>query len=562
MMKKEKKDKKKIKGGFSLFSSTDFYPSAITLNGLRYLSWKNIPIGTLVILTVGNQEICRVVSGPLSNSDPRFGPIYVLIDIKTGQEGTFISYDFRVLVVMSGATIFNTNNRIDNEFFYGIISGISESEDTRNLYITGINNTNHLIFNTYNKTDINDNNVQIMTINDISEAYKLTGIYLDNFIDSIKGHIHEDKILNLKITRNGIWELSNLLNSSHIPTGTPYVFDESSGGPQNDPFGGPYAFKNARFGASRGTSPTQPFGASEGPSFGGPQNDPFGGPYAFKNARFGASEGPFFGGPTPPPFGASGGPSFGGPTPPPFGASEGPSFGGPTPPPFGASGGPSFGGPTPPPFGASGGPSFGGPTPPPFGASGGPSFGGPTPPPFGASDSHYGQAKSKNPSNYPEEAANIIIKHFYTDAKYLTAANFASIRENSIKDYSIIKNKLMGNEPFEDKDFKKNFNKAIIKIHPDKIDIEKLMNIINEENKKNITREILFEGANIARNVLTELQNPKIVTGGKTSLYKKVYKKEILGKNRVIYKISGSNKEYIKNKGQYVLATEYKKSKK
>ena len=41
-----------------------------------------------------------------------------------------------------------------------------------------------------------------------------------------------------------------------------------------------------------------------------------------------------------------------------------------------------------------------------------------------------------------------------------------------------------------------------------------------------------------------------------------VYKKEILGKNRVIYKISGSNKEYIKNKGQYVLATEYKKSKK
>ena len=120
----------------------------------------------------------------------------------------------------------------------------------------------------------------------------------------------------------------------------------------------------------------------------------------------------------------------------------------------------------------------------------------------------------------------------------------------------------MGNKPFEDKDFKKNFNKAIIKIHPDKIDIEKLMNIINEENKKNITREILLEGANIARNVLTELQNPKIVTGGKTSLYKKVYKKEILGKNRVIYKISGSNKEYIKNKGQYVLATEYKKSKK
>ena len=42
----------------------------------------------------------------------------------------------------------------------------------------------------------------------------------------------------------------------------------------------------------------------------------------------------------------------------------------------------------------------------------------------------------------------------------------------------------------------------------------------------------------------------------------KVYKKEILGISRVIYKISGSNKEYVKNKGIYILAKEYKNSKK
>jgi len=65
----------------------------------------------------------------------------------------------------------------------------------------------------------------------------------------------------------------------------------------------------------------------------------------------------------------------------------------------------------------------------------------------------------------------------------------------------------------------------------------------------------------LATSVLTALNNPKGVTGGKISLYKKVYKKEILGESRVIYKISGSNKEYVKNKGLYVLATEYKKSK-
>jgi hypothetical protein len=898
--KKDKKDKKKIKGGFSLFSSTDFYPSAITLNGLSYLSWNNIPIGTLVILTVGNQEICRVVSGPLSNSDPRFGPIYVLIDIKTGQEGTFISYDFRVLVVMYGATIFNTNKRIDNEFFYGIISGISK--DTNNLYISGINNTDHLIFNTYNKSDINDNNIRIMTIYDIMEAKNLTGISLDNFMGRIIGHSAEDKILSLKITRNGQWEISNIYKSSQIPnvevfggpTQPPFGASGGPTQPQFEAFGGPNAFYGT-FGDSRESSPineqqqsgtgafggpksgsfrtgafgapifeepafggpkSQPSGAGafggpksgsfrtgafgapifEEPAFGGPKSQPsgagaFGGPKSgpFRTGAFGApifeepafggpTSGPFgtgafggpksgpfrtgafgapifeepafggptspsfgtgafggptspsfgtgafggptqppfgasgfegfgqgstpfgqgtgaFGGPTPPPFGASGFEgfgqgstpfgqgtgAFGGPTPPPFGQGRG-AFGGPTPPPFGASG---FRGPTPPPFGASG---FRGPTPPPFGASG---FGGPTPPPFGASgfegfgqgSTPFGQGRGAfegSHINYVEMAANIIIKHYFNNAKDLTTTDFKNLSENPGMYANIIKNKMMGNKVYKDTDYKKLDNKAIKALHQDKFDKDLFYNnIINGENKKNITIDILLQAVSIVNNVLNDIRNPKTKTeteanpppkrepspqrkpssppkreppqqrkpppqpntnpsindvevavnniiknfftdaiyistedllkmfkepnifadiiqekimgnkrpvdqsvykklynramlklhpdksvanieffhdiinnknitrenlddavdkvyrilaliqnhkstkgGGKKSLYKEVYKKEILGKNRVIYKISGSNKEYIKNKGQYVLATEYKKSKK
>ena len=862
--KKDKKDKKKIKGGFSLFSSTDFYPSAITLNGLSYLSWNNIPIGTLVILTVGNQEICRVVSGPLSNSDPRFGPIYVLIDIKTGQEGTFISYDFRVLVVMYGATIFNTNKRIDNEFFYGIISGISK--DTNNLYISGINNTDHLIFNTYNKSDINDNNIRIMTIYDIMEAKNLTGISLDNFMGRIIGHSAEDKILSLKITRNGQWEISNIYKSSQIPnvevfggpTQPPFGASGGPTQPQFEAFGGPNAFYGT-FGDSRESSPineqqqsgtgafggpksgsfrTGAFGAPifEEPAFGGPKSQPsgagaFGGPKSgsFRTGAFGApifeepafggpksqpsgagafggpKSGPFrtgafgapifeepafggptspsfgtgafggptspsfgtgafggptqppfgasgfegfgqgstpfgqgtgaFGGPTPPPFGASGFEgfgqgstpfgqgtgAFGGPTPPPFGQGRG-AFGGPTPPPFGASG---FRGPTPPPFGASG---FRGPTPPPFGASG---FGGPTPPPFGASgfegfgqgSTPFGQGRGAfegSHINYVEMAANIIIKHYFNNAKDLTTTDFKNLSENPGMYANIIKNKMMGNKVYKDTDYKKLDNKAIKALHQDKFDKDLFYNnIINGENKKNITIDILLQAVSIVNNVLNDIRNPKTKTeteanpppkrepspqrkpssppkreppqqrkpppqpntnpsindvevavnniiknfftdaiyistedllkmfkepnifadiiqekimgnkrpvdqsvykklynramlklhpdksvanieffhdiinnknitrenlddavdkvyrilaliqnhkstkgGGKKSLYKEVYKKEILGKNRVIYKISGSNKEYIKNKGQYVLATEYKKSKK
>jgi hypothetical protein len=52
--------------------------------------------------------------------------------------------------------------------------------------------------------------------------------------------------------------------------------------------------------------------------------------------------------------------------------------------------------------------------------------------------------------------------------------------------------------------------------------------------------------------------------GGKYSknVYKKVGKKEVLGKDRVIYKMKGSNKEYLKSKGMYIPISEYKKLKK
>jgi hypothetical protein len=510
---KNKANKKKgLKGGFYLFSSPQFYPSVINIDNVGYLSWNNIPIGTLVISTTDNHlgSILRVESKIDGVNDMRYGPAYRLCDVITGKCGEFTPYDFRILVTMNGATVFNTPNHI-NEIFYGIISGISE--DATSLYVMGVNNnSDHLIFNIYNKTDtadIIDNSVKIMMIDDILDADEII-----NFRDRIINHPNQNQILNLKTSRNGIWALSNILNSLRIPN--PII----NGAQQNSSFGGP----SAAFGGPHSNPP--PFNGY--PSGSSPFDRPFGGPSGGPSPFDRPFGGPFFGGPTPPPFG---GPSFGGPS---FG---GPSFGGPS------FGGPSFGGPS------FGGPSFGGPTPPPFGASDGPSFGGP-----------YEQAKSKKSSiNQAEEVANIIIKHFYTDAEDLTTANFNAIRENSIIDYSIIKNKLMGNKHFEDKDFKKKFRNAILKLHPDKIDIKELMAII-----KNITikEEIFLEGANIVFNILTELQNPKKVTGGKTSLYKRVYKKEILGKSRVIYKISGSNKEYIKNKGEYVLATEYKKSKK
>jgi rubrerythrin len=49
--------------------------------------------------------------------------------------------------------------------------------------------------------------------------------------------------------------------------------------------------------------------------------------------------------------------------------------------------------------------------------------------------------------------------------------------------------------------------------------------------------------------------------GGSTTMYKNVGKKEILGTTRIIYKMKGSNKEYVKDKGMFIHVTEYKKIK-
>jgi len=51
------------------------------------------------------------------------------------------------------------------------------------------------------------------------------------------------------------------------------------------------------------------------------------------------------------------------------------------------------------------------------------------------------------------------------------------------------------------------------------------------------------------------------LSGGKPKTYRKTdIKKDILGKERIIYKISGSKKEYIKYKGDYIYVKEYIKS--
>jgi hypothetical protein len=97
---------------------------------------------------------------------------------------------------------------------------------------------------------------------------------------------------------------------------------------------------------------------------------------------------------------------------------------------------------------------------------------------------------------------------------------------------------------------------------------------IKKEEEDNYTSEDYFDGMKMFNKLLFLLKNftdisesraPALtfgVPGGGSPVYKNIGNKEILGKNRIIFKTAGSNKEYVKNKGIFISVSEYKKQQK
>ena len=275
---------KNVKGGYIHLTSSDLHGSVMNITDIKsYLIWSNIPVGTIVFLTTGNNAVCRVDGRTRINDDPRLGMFYMLTDIMTGQTGEFLSYDFRILVIMSDAIRFPTNER-EIDYTYGLISGISA--DGQNIYVMGVNSINtpnHLIYNIYNNNQISQfkDNVRLMTYDDVlsSGIFNLNILkYINDYKNIIFEHPYRDKILNLKICRNNEWEFTNILNSKNILNIINSQFDNRSGTfPPNE---GPSPQFNSGFDGPSGTPPfgNQPRSPSGTPPFGNQPRSPSGTP--------------------------------------------------------------------------------------------------------------------------------------------------------------------------------------------------------------------------------------------------------------------------------------------
>jgi hypothetical protein len=448
-----------------------------------------------------------------------------------------------------------SNERYHLGIIVGLYNNINMDSDIQSNIlhvITLDDNDNSEIKNLfYNSKDDKDNNLRFMSSNDIEaqpteDHPKPLKIYVSIFFNRIMKHRFKDSILSLYTIndrRNG-WLLSTVQNKQDI--------DNIIASSQSQPnFGSvPQGF---------GSTP-QPFGSV--PQGFGSTPQPFGS----VPQGFGSTPQPF--GSVPPGFGSVP-PGFGS-TPPGFGSSN-PGFGSANPGFQGFQGFQGFGS-TPPPFGSvpqgfgQGFGADGDPASPPFGPKKGKKNYS-TPPPFGSGfgsfDSASGQGPSPSPQNKPNDnidAANAIIKQFFPNAEYLIEDELTISENAKIDEY--IKKQIRDKIESDILKFRTGYKKAVLYLHPDrKAKLPELFKEIFEKNKdKNIKEKALKESVHIVYTLLNAINLSVNSGGSKISLYKRVYKKEILGKNRVIYKVSGSNKEYVKSKGIYISVIEYKKS--
>jgi len=220
------------------------------VNNLRYLVWNTIPEGTLVLYINPENPLhygIYVVRGGPS----LFLSFYTLENTLQPNNTLRCSSDnFRIIVRINNAINYDTGAQIINRIFYGLITGYGTIGTNRGIYVTGLDN-NNLIYNTYTLNGQNlSSSITAITYDDINPnragTIDISGGETLNLFNTMTNYISgggndeiRNQLIDLRILNDqGQWIIPNYEDAQDMPI-PGLNFGRTSGRPRRGPQGGP-----------------------------------------------------------------------------------------------------------------------------------------------------------------------------------------------------------------------------------------------------------------------------------------------------------------------------------
>jgi hypothetical protein len=221
------------------------------VNNLRYLVWNTIPDGTLVLyinpVNPQHYGIYVVRGGPSP-----FLSFYTLVNTLQPNNTLICSSDnFRIIVQISNTINYDTGAQISNRRFYGLITGYGTNGTHGGIYVTGLDN-NNLIYNTYVLNGQNlSSSITVITYDDINpnragtidishgETLNLFNT-MANYITGGGNDERRNQLIDLRILNDqGQWIIPNYEDAQDTPPVQGFNFGRTPGRPLRGPQGGP-----------------------------------------------------------------------------------------------------------------------------------------------------------------------------------------------------------------------------------------------------------------------------------------------------------------------------------
>ena len=249
MNKKNAKTSQKSKKSKKIGGILDINTLVPAVNNLRYLVWNTIPEGTLVLYI--NPENPQHYGIYVVRGGPSPLSFYTLENTLQPNNTLRCSSDnFRIIVQINNAINYNTGAQIINRIFYGLITGYGTIGTHGGIYVTGLDN-NNLIYNTYTLNGQNlSSSITVITYDDINPnragTIDISGGETLNLFNTMANYISgggndeiRNQLIDLRILNDqGQWIIPNYEDAQDMPI-PGLNFGRTSGRPRRGPQGGP-----------------------------------------------------------------------------------------------------------------------------------------------------------------------------------------------------------------------------------------------------------------------------------------------------------------------------------